>query len=558
MSKIFFISDLHLFHTNVIKYCNRPFSNIIDMNKHILDCWNNTISKDDTVYFLGDFALGECHKEDVYREYSRLLNGNMYFLKGNHDQSYNNLTKYFTCIRAGYIVDYKGYHFILSHYPLPDEEIPDGFFNIHGHIHNTSYNKLNSIFNLDYHINISADAINFTPMFIDNIIDDIEKGVYKAKQSKPKEGGRNMRKLATIEKIVDIQPIPDADAIEVAIVKGWKVVVRKNEFSIGESVVYFEIDSLIPKTDITEFLMKKPEATEARLKTIKLRGQLSQGLILSLGQAYRMHHELNGEDAEPFGESIGTDLSDVLHIEKWEPEVKYGDEGMSVEWPFTLSKTDEERIQNIPEVIDDIIASKEHLCISVKLDGTSMTVLLDKDDNIHVAGRNYDYLKDDPAAYNNKYWTTAKRYNIPEKLIKLHEQNPNRLYAVQGELVGPGIQKNKMNLSELHFYIFNIFVSDNKGASWTKQGYNELIDFCTETGLEHVPYIYSDFDLELNNIKTVDDVLKLSEGTYRDNAEGYFPNAKEKQQREGLVFRTLDHSKSFKCVNNLFLLETGE
>lgn len=555
MNKIFFISDLHLYHSNVIKYCNRPFIDIIDMNKYILDCWNNTIDKNDTIYFLGDFALGQCDKAVVYEEYSKLLNGKLFFLKGNHDQSYINLVNYFTCIKEGYIVDYKGYHFILSHFPLPDDVIPVGYFNIHGHIHNA---RLNLDFNPDYHINVSADTLNFVPISIDSIVDYIEEGVYKAKTFIATEGGKSMRKLATIEKIIDIQPIPDADAIEVAVVKGWKVVVRKNEFSIGESVVYFEIDSLIPRTDVTEFLMKKPEDKEARLKTVKLRKQLSQGLILSLGQAYSMHHELNGDDAEPFGESIGTDLSDILHIEKWEPEVKYSDEGLSVEWPFTLSKTDEERIQNIPEVIDDIIASKEHLCISVKLDGTSMTVVQDKSGEVHVAGRNYDYLKEDPAAYSNKYWSTAKKYNIPEKLNKLHEQNPDRLYAIQGELVGPGIQKNKMNLSELHFYIFNLFVSDNKGASWEKQGYNELIQFCVDNELEHVPYIYSDYDFILNNIKTVDDILKLAEGTYRDNAEGYFPNAKEKQQREGLVFRTLNHSKSFKCINNLFLLEGGD
>src|SRR5699024_6571429 len=123
-------------------------------------------------------------------------------------------------------------------------------------------------------------------------------------------GDDNMRKLATVQTIADIQPIPDADAIEVATIKGWKVVTRKGEFQIGEKVIYFEIDSLIPKTSVTEFLMKNETDTESRLKTIKLRGQLSQGLVISLGQAYTMNKELNGENAEPFGESEGTDLSD--------------------------------------------------------------------------------------------------------------------------------------------------------------------------------------------------------------------------------------------------------
>lgn len=555
MSKTYFISDTHFFHRNCITYCNRPFDDTAEMNHYIIDRWNSTIKEDDTVFFLGDFALGQCSKEDVYKEYSRILNGNIYFLKGNHDMSYKTLDKYFDCISEGHLFYHKGFNFILSHYPLPDYSIPDNCFNIHGHIHNTSYDKLDAVFNLDYHINVSADANDFTPIDADDIISQIENGKYKAKLFAHYQKEVNMRKLATIEKIIDIRPIPGADSIETAIVKGWEVVVQKNEFSVGESVVYFEIDSLIPKTDVTEFLMKNPDDEVARLKTIKLRGQVSQGLLLSLGQAYRMHHELNGDDTEPFGESIGTDLSDILHIEKYEPEVKYGDEGATVYWPFNISKTDEERIQNIPEIIDEIIESKEHLCVSVKLDGTSMTVI-NTPNGIEAAGRNNCFLKDDDVAYNNKYWATARKYNLPGVLEKASLED-NVLYAVQGELVGPGVQKNKMNLSELHFYIFNLFKSDNKGSSWTKLGYNELINFCDKYGLEHVPYIYSDLDLKLNDLTSVRALLEFSKGTYRDNAEGYFPNAKEKQQREGLVFRTLDHSKSFKVINNDFLINGG-
>lgn len=364
-----------------------------------------------------------------------------------------------------------------------------------------------------------------------------------------------MRKLATIQTIADIQPIPDADAIEVATIKGWKVVVKKNEFHIGDMVVYFEIDSLIPNTSITKFLMNKEDATEARLKTIKLRGQVSQGLIISIDDAKQMLEELNGGVAD-FDIEVGTDLSDLLHIEKYEPPVKYGNEGRSIYWPFSISKTDEERIQNIPEILDKIVEDDIHLCASVKLDGTSMTVI-NQPDGIHVAGRNNDFDKTDEIAYNNKYWSTAKEYKIPEVLEEAHNKT-GKLYAVQGELVGPGIQGNKMNLDRLRYYIFNLFESNDSGSSWNKLGYNDLISFCDEYNLDHVPYVYSDLSLVEHGIVTVDDILKFVEGTYRNDAEGYFPNAKENQQREGLVFRTLDHKFSFKVVNNLFLLKGGD
>ena len=560
-SKYYFISDTHFGHTNVISFENRPFSNTDEMNDFMVEAWNNTVSSNDTIFFLGDFALGEIDKEVAYSQASEKLNGHIIFLKGNHDRSYNTLNNYFSTIENRYLFHYtfnnKTYNFILSHRPLPDNEIPFGYINIHGHIHS---HPLHESLNPLLHINISAEVLNYIPICVDYIIEQIEAGVYSPRTfcyNKLDEGDDNMRKLATVQTIADIQPIPDADAIEVATIKGWKVVTRKGEFQIGEKVIYFEIDSLIPKTSVTEFLMKNETDTEARLKTIKLRGQLSQGLVISLGQAYTMNKELNGENAEPFGESEGTDLSDILHIEKYEPPVKYGDEGRSIYWPFSLSKTDEERIQNIPEIIDTIIEKGLHLCISVKLDGTSMTVI-HQPDGVHVAGRNNDFDKTDEVAYNNKYWSTAKKYNLPSILEKYHEEHPDEYLAVQGELIGPGIQGNKMNLSELKFYIFNLFKSTNSCASWDKLGYEDLITFCTKNGLDHVPYIYSDFDLTLNNLANVDALLTFAEGTYRNDAEGYFPNAKESQQREGLVFRSLDHQLSFKVINNNYLLKGGD
>lgn len=564
-SKVYFISDTHFSHTNVIEYEKRPFDNIIVMNAYMIDKWNKTVNTNDTVFFLGDFALGEIEKEEAYNDIPRKLNGRIIFIKGNHDRSYSTLNQYFDTRENGFKYDYEDesgvYHFVLSHRPLPASEIPQGYINIHGHIHSHLIDPM--LYDPLTHINVSVEVSDYSPICVSDIVKQIKERKYIPSTGEPYpmlkliKGDDMMRKLATIQKVLDIQPIPDADSIEVATIKGWKVVVRKDEYQIGESVVYFEIDSLIPKTSVTEFLMKKPEDTEARLKTVKLRGQVSQGLIISLGNAYTMNKELNGEDAEPFGESEGTDLSDILHIEKYEPPVKYGNEGESIYWPFSISKTDEERIQNIPEVIDEIINSGEHLCISVKLDGTSTTVI-HQPNGVQVAGRNNMFLKTDDVAYNNKYWSTVKKYNLPEILEKYHEEHPGQYVAVQGELVGPGIQGNKMNLPELKLYIFNLFISTDECGSWQKQGYEALIEFCDRNDLDHVPYIYTDFDLRAHNLTNVDALLEFSKGTYRNDAEGYFPDAKEKQQREGLVFRTLDHSKSFKVINNEFLLKGGD
>jgi RNA ligase (TIGR02306 family) len=358
-----------------------------------------------------------------------------------------------------------------------------------------------------------------------------------------------MRKLATIQKILEINPIPEADAIEVATIKGWKVVVKKGEFKVGDLVVYFEIDSLIPNTSVTNFLMKREEDKEARLKTIRLRGQISQGLILSLEQTYTMIKELG--EIKNFEIIEGTDLSDILHIEKYEPPIRYGDEGKTTLWPFLLSKTDEERIQNIPEIIEKL--KGKSLCASVKLDGTSMTVIAQKEDT-YVAGRNYAFNKEDDTAYHNKYWETAKKYNLIETLDNYRLEG--RYYAVQGELVGPGIQGNKMNLSELNLYIFNLFISKDNCKTWEKLGYNDLINFCNKHNLKHVPYVLTDF--KIDDYDSVEKLLELAKGTYRDNANDYFPNARINQMREGLVIRTLDHLISFKVINNEFLLKGGD
>ncbi len=167
MSRIFFISDTHFYHRNVIEYCNRPFKDELEMNRIMIDNWNNTVTDEDTVYFLGDFALRH-NVEEVYKDIGKQLKGHILFIRGNHDKSRNIMNRYFNVIEMGSVLEYKGYNFILSHHPLYNAQIPEGFVNIHGHIHDKALSR--SQYDLKRHINVSADVINFTPILLDDII----------------------------------------------------------------------------------------------------------------------------------------------------------------------------------------------------------------------------------------------------------------------------------------------------------------------------------------------------------------------------------------------------
>ena len=173
------------------------------------------------------------------------------------------------------------------------------------------------------------------------------------------------RKLATIQTIKDIQPIPDADAIEVAKVMGWEVVIKKNEYKVGDKVVYFEIDSYLPREPRYEFLEKSclrnmPVLGEGlRLKTIKLRGQISQGLLMPLS-AYPEHNLSKLE--------VGTDVTELLGVRLYEVIDSNG-QTVSKFHPV-ISKTDEIRAQSDERYID--LLQGHPYYITEKIDGSSL------------------------------------------------------------------------------------------------------------------------------------------------------------------------------------------
>ena len=231
------------------------------------------------------------------------------------------------------------------------------------------------------------------------------------------------RALASIRKIGEITPIPEADRIEVVAVDGWKVVAQKNLYKTGDLACYFEVDSWIP-SKVAPFLTKPEhfpkvynEVEGERLKTVKLRGQVSQGLLLPMQEVYDY---LSSVDADISGEE-GEDLTEILGIQKWEPTLPAQLAGQAKGlFPTFIRKTDQERIQNLLRHFE---AYKDELFEeSIKLDGSSMTVYQNNED-FGVCSRNLDLRETE----GNSFWDMTNKLNLREKLALIGKN-----IAIQG------------------------------------------------------------------------------------------------------------------------------
>lgn len=343
-----------------------------------------------------------------------------------------------------------------------------------------------------------------------------------------------MRKLVTIRTVGSIRPIPDADAIECASVDGWSVVVKKNEFQPGEPCVYFEIDSFLPLTDERFAFLAKNKITwnekeGVRLRTIKLRGQISQGLILPL----RLFPELA---AHKDGDPSALDLGDMLGIEKWEAAIPASLAG-EVEGPFPafISKTDQERIQNLTELLTTRI--DDEFEVTIKLDGSSMTVF-HNDGVAGVCGRNW-WIKE---SETNSLWRVATQNKLIAALVGY-----GRNLALQGEIIGEGIQGNPEKLRGHQFYLFDVYDIDQR-EYMGKAARSEVVAGLVALGasVHEVPL------LETTTLQRfagdVTKVLAYAEG----------PSLNPNTLREGVVFKRLDGSVSFKAISNSYLLKHGD
>lgn len=347
-----------------------------------------------------------------------------------------------------------------------------------------------------------------------------------------------MRKLATIRTISEIRPIEGADAIECAVVDGWTVVVKKGEFEQGDSAIYCEIDSWIP-TELAPFLSKGTEPREyngvkgERLKTIRLRGQLSQGLLLPTHVA-----EWKVSPGESFIFEENSDVTDLLGIQKWEAPIAACISGLAKgNFPTAVPKTDQERIQNLKKKFNEWRDRDEVWEVTEKLDGSSCTMYLPLEGDFEVCSRNLSLKKDE----NNSFWKVAIELDIEQKMRDFGFQG----LAIQGELIGEGIQGNPYNLKGHRFFVFDIY--DTQSGTYCGSEHRQNIAWMLN--LDHCPVIHEELLLE-NLCSTIEGVLEAAEGKSVLNT---------KTEREGLVFKNLGNPNvSFKAISNKFLLKGGD
>lgn len=344
-----------------------------------------------------------------------------------------------------------------------------------------------------------------------------------------------MRKMATIRQISEIIPIDGADAIELAKIGGWQAVIKKGEYAPGDLCCYCEIDSFIPH-ELAPFLSKGKEPKEfngirgERLRSAKFRGALSQGLILPIPSVMIVN--------------VDDDVTEFLGIQKWEPPIPAELSGQVVGlFPSFIPKTDQERIQNFEAnvFVENINSEYE---VSMKLDGTSMTSFY-YSGNHGTCSRNWQ-LKVNNSNAGNTIVRTYIDSGLQEILCKYGKN-----IAVQGELMGPGIQANRESLKSHKLFVFDIYDIDN-GCYLSPDARYMVMDELYNLGLNQdivmqVPILFKNVTLGNLGINNVDDCLRFAEGPSIINSV-----------REGVVFKRRDGRFSFKAISNYFLLKNGD
>jgi len=339
-----------------------------------------------------------------------------------------------------------------------------------------------------------------------------------------------MRSLVTIQKVKSISPIPDSDFLELAHVMGWQCVVKKGEFKEGDMGVYYEVDSFLPIDERYEFLRASSFRDNVdngqgfRIKTMRMRGQLSQGLLLP----FEKFQELAGcaEGCLP----EGLDVTEKLNVKKWYiPETANAGGTIIGERPNGIPASDEIRIQSALELLDGLKGKPYY--ITTKMDGTSGIVYY-IDGKIGCCSRNKE-IKDEADAL---YWTPVYKYALKEKFEKYGKN-----IVLTGEICGPGIQRNKLRLPGIEWYIFDVKDWD-AGRYYS---YDDAVKICAELGLKTVP------------LEERGDQFDYTLETLLEKAKGKYPSGLDK---EGIVVRDVNSPKalSFKVLNNDALLKEKE
>lgn len=391
------------------------------------------------------------------------------------------------------------------------------------------------------------------------------------------------RELAYVVKIDGISPIAGADRVELAHVGGWRIMVKKGQFQVGDYAIYFEIDSKVPEKEPFMFL----ESKHFKVKTQKyFKGTvISQGLLMALDD-FILNSEVpswvqslkfqisKGADIEHKGvtEVIGVTYAveednkrKAASIDKykkmaqrrpnifkkpwakwmmrreWGRKVMFALFGKKKDkkngWPSWVSKTDEERVQNMTWILED----KSEWIATEKIDGTSTTATYRrtgrKKHEFYICSRNVVFDKPDKGCYyeTNVYTEMAEKYHFEDVLAALVEKYDLEWATLQGETYGAGIQKREYGLKEHDFVGFNLIFSDRGRLNSV-----EAKEILTEYGIPWVPIVDEHFVLP----DTVEELLAIA--TDKSVIDG--------GMREGLVFRSQDGARSFKAVSNEFLL----
>lgn len=348
-----------------------------------------------------------------------------------------------------------------------------------------------------------------------------------------------MRKLASIQKIKEVFPIPDADRLELVQVLGWKCVGGKGEFHVGDLVVYFEIDSFLPVCEEFEFLRKSSYRSNDfmgegfRLKTMKFRGEISQGLCLGIDKLPK----LQGMSLEE-----GADVTEILGVREWEMPERAGSGGTMIgDRPGYIPKTDETRIQSAPELLNEFKGLPYY--ITTKMDGSSHSIGV-RDGEISFTGHNFTYKDDGKSAFVEY----VKAAGIPEKMKAYADEHELSTLVLQGEWCGEGIQKNRLKFKKPEWFVFTARTDDKRTDLATFKG------ICRYVGCQMVPVEEEGDDLLA---KYPDEAALLA------RAEGVGYNG---TIREGIVIRpvtpvhsyTLSGPLSMKVINNKYLMKNDE
>jgi RNA ligase (TIGR02306 family) len=339
------------------------------------------------------------------------------------------------------------------------------------------------------------------------------------------------RKLATIERIADVKMIPNADRICAYKVRDWWVVDQKHKYNIDDLAVFFEVDSFLPY-ELAPFLSKPDQAKTYqgvvgnRLRTVKLKKQISQGLILPL--------DILPETVEI---SQGLDVTEVLGIVKWEPPVSAQLAGNARgNFPSMCRKTDQPRAENFAdEIFTEYKNAKWE--VTLKLDGSSCSTYY-HNGLVGVCSRNLD-LKLDESNADNSFVKTATELGLLDAISQ-----SKRNIQVSAELMGPGIQGNREKLSSHMLYVFDIFDIDTQrylSVAERLQVFDQLVKLGFKG--QHAPILAVDVTLEDLQIIDVD-----SSKVYVDR------RSINNDIAEGCVFKTMDGQYSFKSINNKYLL----